>query len=128
MLETAHGHGMELHAWINPYRVTMASDSLDDLHEDNIAVKNPDWVIHHGSQYYLDPGLPEVQSYLIETVEELVSNYDVDVVHMVDYFYPSVDFDDEETFDEYGDDFDDIGDWQRDNVNELLRRLVHSIK
>jgi len=98
------------------------------LHEDNIAVKNPDWVIHHGSQYYLDPGLPEVQSYLIETVEELVSNYDVDAVHMDDYFYPGVDFDDEETFDEYGDDFDDIGDWRRDNVNELVRSLDQSIK
>jgi len=128
MLEITHDYGMELHAWINPYRVTMASDSLDDLHEDNIAVKHPEWVVHHGSQYYLDPGIPEVQDYLIETVEELVENYDVDAVHMDDYFYPGVDFDDEATYEEYGEDFADIGDWRRDNVNELVRNLNLSIK
>lgn len=128
MLETTHQYGMELHAWINPYRVTMVSDTLDDLHEDNIAVKHPEWVVHHGSQYYLDPGIPEVQEYLIETVEELVTNYDVDAVHMDDYFYPGVDFADEATFEEYGADFDDIGDWRRDNVNELVRNLNLSIK
>jgi len=128
MLEITHDYGMELHAWINPYRVTMASDSLDDLHEDNIAVKHPEWVVHHGSQYYLDPGIPEVQDYLIETVEELVENYDVDAVHMDDYFYPGVDFDDEATYEEYGEEFDDIGDWRRDNVNELVENINLSIK
>src|SRR5690625_1420777 len=65
MLDVAHKYGMELHAWINPYRVTMASHGLDDLASDNIAIKNPDWVVKHGSQYYLDPGIPGVQDYLI---------------------------------------------------------------
>src|SRR5690606_30033211 len=49
MLDTAHEHGMELHAWINPYRVTMASQGLDDLTSDNIAKKHPDWVVKHGA-------------------------------------------------------------------------------
>lgn len=128
MLDITHEYGMELHAWINPYRVTMASDTLDDLHKDNIAVKHPEWVVHHGSQYYLDPGIPEVQNYLIETVEELVENYDVDAVHMDDYFYPGVDFDDEATFEEYGGEFDDIGDWRRNNVNELVENINLSTK
>lgn len=128
MLDVTHKHGLELHAWINPYRVTMISDRLDDLADDNIAIKEPDWVVHHGSQYYLNPGIPEVQDYLIDTVKELVENYDVDAVHMDDYFYPGVDFDDEATFEEYGDGFDDIGDWRRNNVNELVENINLSIK
>lgn len=128
MLDSAHEHGMELHAWINPYRVTMVSHGLEDLASDNIAIKNPDWALKHGSQYYLNPGIPEVQSYLIETVKELVENYDVDAVHMDDYFYPGADFEDEETFEEYGSDFDDIGDWRRNNVSELVKNININIK
>lgn len=128
MLDTAHDYGLELHAWINPYRVTMASDRLEDLHEDNIAVKHPEWVVQHGSQHYLDPGIPGVRDYLIDTVKELVTNYDVDAVHMDDYFYPGVDFADDETFEEYGRDFDDIGDWRRNNVNELVGNINLAIK
>lgn len=128
MLEEAHAHGFELHAWINPYRVTMPSDSLEDLSEDNIAIQQPDWVVHHGSQYYLDPGIPGVQEYLVETVQELVENYDIDAVHMDDYFYPGPDFADEETYEEYGGEFDDIGDWRRDNVNQLVANINQAIK
>jgi len=128
MLDITHDYGMELHAWINPYRVTMPSDTLEGLHEDNFAVKHPEWVVHHGSQYYLDPGIPEVQDYLVDTVEELVINYDIDAVHMDDYFYPGVGFADDETFAEYGADFEDKDDWRRDNVGELVKNLNRSIK
>ena len=68
MLEEAHKRGIELHAWVNPYRVTMPGMTLDDLDPGNVAKLHPDWVLKYGSQYYLDPGLPEVQEYLIETV------------------------------------------------------------
>ncbi|MBW8348024.1 family 10 glycosylhydrolase [Bacillus sp. IITD106] len=128
MLDTAHEHGMELHAWINPYRVTMASQGLDDLTSDNIAKKHPDWVVKHGAQYYLNPGIPGVQEYLVDAVKELVENYDVDAVHMDDYFYPGVNFEDEETFDKYGGDFTDIGDWRRNNVNQLVKAIYKNIK
>ncbi|WP_069201788.1 glycoside hydrolase family 10 protein [Bacillus niameyensis] len=128
MLDTAHEHGMELHAWINPYRVTMASQSLDDLTDDNIAKKQPEWVVKHGSQYYLNPGIPGVQEYLVETVKELVENYDVDAVHMDDYFYPGKDFSDQATFEEFGGDFTDIGDWRRNNVSQLVSSINDNIK
>ncbi|GIN70008.1 UPF0748 protein YngK [Bacillus sp. J14TS2] len=128
MLDIAHEHGMELHAWINPYRVTMASQSLEDLATDNIASQNPEWVVKHGEQYYLDPGLPDVQAYLIDTVRELVTNYDVDAVHMDDYFYPGVDFPDQKTYEEYGSDFADIGDWRRHNVSQLVEDINQIIK
>ncbi len=128
MLDTAHDYGMELHAWINPYRVTMATHGLADLASTNIAVKHPEWVVKHGSQYYLNPGIPGVQNYLIDTVKELVENYDVDAVHMDDYFYPGVNFDDKGTFEEYGEGFEDIGDWRRNNVNQLVKNINSSIK
>ena len=88
MVEEAHRRGMELHAWMNPYRVTMPSQKLSDLASNNVARTNPGWVVKYGKQYYLNPGLPEVQNYLVETVKELVANYDIDAVHMDDYFYP----------------------------------------
>ena len=61
---------------------------LTDLAADNVARTHPNWVIKYGKQYYLNPGLPEVQDYLVEVVRELVANYDIDAVHMDDYFYP----------------------------------------
>lgn len=88
MTEEAHNRGMELHAWVNPYRVTMPGQTLSSLAATNVARTNPGWVIKYGKQYYLNPGLPEVQNYLLKTVEELVANYDIDAVHMDDYFYP----------------------------------------
>lgn len=89
MIEESHKRGgMELHAWMNPYRVTMSGQKLTDLAADNVARTHPNWVIKYGKQYYLNPGLPEVQDYLVEVVRELVANYDIDAVHMDDYFYP----------------------------------------
>ncbi|NME06129.1 family 10 glycosylhydrolase [Psychrobacillus sp. BL-248-WT-3] len=128
MLDTAHEHGMELHAWINPYRVTMANQKLEELAPNNIASIHPEWVVKHGTQYYLNPGIPGVQSYLIDAVKELVTNYDVDAVHMDDYFYPGVNFDDAATYAQYGADFNDIGDWRRNNVNELVQHINSNIK
>lgn len=128
MLDTAHKYGLELHAWINPYRVTMASQGFDDLTDDNFAKKHPEWVVKYNQQLYFNPGVPEVQDYLIETVKELVTKYDVDAVHMDDYFYPGVDFDDSATFKEYGEGFEEIGDWRRHNVNQLVKHLNQNIK
>lgn len=128
MLDTAHEHGLELHAWINPYRVTMVSQGLEDLASNNIAIQHPEWVVKHGGQYYLDPGLPGVQAYLVDAVKELVANYDVDAVHMDDYFYPGVEFSDQETYEKYGSEFTDIGDWRRHNVSQLVEDINQNIK
>lgn len=131
MLDEAHKRGLELHAWVNPYRVTMPSHALSDLAADNVARKNPSWVVKYGKQYYLNPGLPEVQNYLIATIEELVSNYDIDAVHMDDYFYPykikGETFPDQQTFKKYGGSFKKIEDWRRDNVNQLVKKVYASI-
>ncbi|WP_083256197.1 family 10 glycosylhydrolase [Domibacillus iocasae] len=132
MIEEAHKRGMELHAWLNPYRVTMPKQTLTSLAPNNAARKNPGWVVKYGQQYYLNPGLPEVQNYLISSVKELVSNYDIDAVHMDDYFYPykikNETFPDQAAYKKYGASFKKIEDWRRNNVNQLVKNLYAAIK
>lgn len=130
----AHQRGLELHAWLNPYRITRkraeepAHDvaSLDPSHP---AIQNPEWVVHHtdGNLYY-DPGLPEVRQLLIDSSMELIQNYDIDGIHFDDYFYPGKDFDDRQTFARYGQGYASIEDWRRENVNTLIRDLYHAIQ
>ncbi|MDR2899537.1 MAG: family 10 glycosylhydrolase [Clostridiales bacterium] len=132
MVETAHKHGIELHAWLNPYRITMPSDSTDSLSPTNIAAKNPSYLVQYGGQYYLNPGIPEVSAHFVEVVKEIVTNYDVDAIHMDDYFYPypvsGQEYNDSLTFSQYGADYDNIGDWRRDNVTRLVRDVYNGIK
>lgn len=130
-VEKAHELGLELHAWINPFRVTKGGQSeYDSLTADHPAKVHPDWVVEYDGKYYFDPGLPEVREYIIQSAEELARNYDIDGIHLDDYFYPGADFDDADTYAQYGSGFSDIGDWRRDNVNQMVKELgerIHAI-
>ena len=130
-VEKAHEMGLELHAWINPFRVTKGGQSeYDSLTADHPAKVHPDWVVEYDGKYYFDPGLPEVREYIIQSAEELARNYDIDGIHMDDYFYPGANFDDADTYAQYGSGFSDIGDWRRDNVNQLVKEMgerLHAI-
>ncbi|MGI5893335.1 MAG: family 10 glycosylhydrolase [Candidatus Merdivicinus sp.] len=121
----AHKRGLELHAWINPYRVTRSKDAdYNSLAANNPALLHPDWVVKHtDGNYYLDPGLPEVRQLVVDGAAEIVRNYDVDGIHMDDYFYPGTNFDDADTFAKYGAGFSSIGDWRRNNVDLLVQEL-----
>lgn len=123
-VEGAHNRGLQLHAWINPYRITKDGQSeWDALPESSPAKQHPEWVVEYEDNYYFNPGLPAVQQLVVDGAAEIVENYDVDGIHLDDYFYPGTDFDDSATFSRYGTDFDDIGDWRRDNVNTLIATL-----
>lgn len=123
-VEGAHSRGLQLHAWINPYRITKDGESeWDALPSDSPAKQHPEWVVEYEDNYYFNPGLPSVQQLVVDGAAEIVENYDVDGIHLDDYFYPGTDFDDTATFTRYGEDFDDIGDWRRDNVNSLIAAL-----
>ena len=130
-VERAHALGLELHAWINPFRVTkQGQGEFDALPSSHPAVLHPDWVVQHEGEYYFNPGLPEVREYIIKGAEELVRNYPIDGVHLDDYFYPGSGFDDGATYAQYGGGFSDLGDWRRDNVNQLVKQLgerLHAI-
>ena len=130
-VEGAHSRGLQLHAWLNPYRITRdGKEELDALLETSPAKQHPEWVVEYEGNYYFNPGLPAVQQLVVDGAAEIVRNYDVDGIHLDDYFYPGTDFNDAAAYARYGDDFDDIGDWRRDNVNTLIASLdetVHAI-
>lgn len=130
-VERAHALGLELHAWINPFRITKAGAADQaELAAHHPAVLHPEWVVEYEDNLYFDPGLPEVQALILQGAEELVRNYDIDGIHLDDYFYPGSGFDDGETYARYGQGFSSLGDWRRDNVNRLVKALgerVHAL-
>ncbi|MCL1896965.1 MAG: family 10 glycosylhydrolase, partial [Clostridiales bacterium] len=128
-ISEAHARGLELHAWINPFRVTRVSADNPAMSPENPAVKNPGWTIKtaDGALIY-DPGLPEVRKLVIDGVKEIVENYDVDGVHFDDYFYPSGSFDDDSTYAKYSGNYIDRGNWRRENINRLIEDTYKAVK
>lgn len=131
-VEAAHKRGLELHAWINPYRITRSKDTeWNSLPSTHPAKMNPDWVVKYSDgNYYFNPGIPEVRDLVTRGAVEIVQNYDVDGLHMDDYFYPGTDFNDAATYQKYGSSFSNIADFRRDSVNQLVAQLdtaVHNI-
>ncbi|MGI6401746.1 MAG: glycoside hydrolase family 10 protein [Thermoguttaceae bacterium] len=128
-VDAAHKRGLQLHAWINPYRVTVGKLELEDLAPDNPARQRPNWTFKHGDRYYLDPGIPAARKHVVNGIVEIVRNYDVDGVHIDDYFYPERKIEaDVQTWKKYGRGIDDIEDWRRDNVNLFIadaNRAIH---
>jgi len=135
MIEASHAHGIELHAWINPYRIihtAMDSSDPNTLSYDNPVRQRPylavAWTAANGNEgLFLDPGLPEARQLIIDSIVDLVNNYDVDGIHFDDYFYPGSDFNDAETFERYGNGME-LADWRRENVNILVRDIQTTIR
>lgn len=130
----AHKRGIELHAWINPFRITKktaseAKPTISSLHSSHPARKNPGWVVTYSdNNLYFDPGIPEVRKLIVDGIMEIVSNYDIDGIHFDDYFYPGRDFNDSKTFAKYGKGYKDIGQWRRDNITALITDVNKAIK
>ncbi|PHI20663.1 hypothetical protein CEQ90_06320 [Lewinellaceae bacterium SD302] len=131
MIKEAHAQGMEFHAWINPYRVSMDLETYN-LSSKHIYNQHPEWVKQYGQKLYLDPGIPMVQDHLMEVVEEILVNYPLNGIHFDDYFYPYPEpgqfFLDQESFDLYGTRFETKEDWRRDNVNTFVKRVSDLIE
>jgi uncharacterized lipoprotein YddW (UPF0748 family) len=130
-IEMAHEAGMELHAWMNPLRVSANLDT-SLMAANHIVKQHPDWTFAYGNRYYLDPGLPGVRWHILNVVEELVTKYDVDGIHMDDYFYPypsgGVAVPDSLTYSLYGQSYFDREDWRRSNVDRLIEEMAALIK
>ncbi|MCL2004255.1 MAG: family 10 glycosylhydrolase [Oscillospiraceae bacterium] len=121
-IEGAHSRGMELHAWINPYRVARNAQNTDGLSADNPAKLNPSWTVEHSDGHlYYDPGVPEVLELILDGIRELVENYAVDGIHFDDYFYPGQTFDDDASYRAHGAGFPDRDAWRRANLDRLIR-------
>ena len=130
MVEETHKRNMEFHAWFNPYRALM-----DSKHNPNppshITRKHPEWIISYGGKSYLDPGIPEIRDYVANIITDVVKRYDIDGVHLDDYFYPyreaGKEFGDAKTFAKYGGGMNKE-DWRRNNVSIFIQQLNTSIK
>lgn len=130
----AHKRGIELHAWLNPYRVTKRENGqpihdVASLDANNPAKLHPEWLVKHtDNNIYYNPGLPEVRKLVIDGIVEIIQNYDVDGIHFDDYFYPGTSFADQAAYEKYGKGFADIHSWRRANVDTLISDLHKAIK
>ncbi|RKY52220.1 MAG: hypothetical protein DRP93_08530, partial [Candidatus Neomarinimicrobiota bacterium] len=132
-VEEAHKLGMELHAWVNPYRAVVSPSSINNsgyIASSHVTKQHPDWILKFSSVYILDPGLPEVRDYISDVLMDIVNRYDIDGLHMDDYFYPysGITTEDTATFSYDPRGFENIHDWRRDNINLLVEGIMDSIK
>jgi uncharacterized lipoprotein YddW (UPF0748 family) len=137
-IQQAHDRGMELHAWFNPYRARHPS-AESPIAASHIIQRRPDLVRQYGRNVWMDPGDPEVRAQTLAVVLDVVRRYDVDGVHIDDYFYPypetdtitrqPVDFPDEPSWQRYvqGGGRLSRSDWRRENVNTLIQELYQGI-
>lgn len=132
VVEEAHRRGMAVHVWLNPYRVNLSKTPITLLWQNHIYQSNKDWFWQYNGQWYFDPGLDETRDWICMVVEDIVSRYDIEGIHMDDYFYPypvaKQTIPDAKTFARYPRGFDNIEDWRRDNVNRVIRELHTAIK
>ena len=133
LIQEAHKRNIEFHAWLNPYRVT--ASERDELHFSHIYFQHPEWFVKYGKQIYFDPALPQSRAFICQVVKDIVKRYDVDAIHMDDYFYPypiaGEKFPDDESFSMYaplqGFRPSQRGDWRRNNVNVLIQDIKRTI-
>lgn len=133
LIEECHKRNMEFHAWLNPFRAsTSGTTRFADSH---IYHQHPEWFVTYNKQILFDPGLPESRQFICKVVRDIVSRYDVDAIHMDDYFYPypvaGLSFPDDDSFQRYGLNKGytsaQRGDWRRENVNKLVSELKRTI-
>ena len=130
-IEQCHKRGMELHAWLNPFRVAL--NHSQPLASNHIAFQYPEWILKYGNSLYFDPGLPQTREYVAEVVRDIVTRYDVDAIHFDDYFYPyplAEEFPDTTSFRYYnrGYLYGNKADWRRENVDMIIMNLNETIK
>jgi uncharacterized lipoprotein YddW (UPF0748 family) len=137
-VEEAHKRGLELHAWFNPYRARFA-DAKAPASKDHISVARPELVKKYGTYLWMDPGEPEAREHTLAVIRDVVERYDIDGVHMDDYFYPYPVEDDKKNRVPFPDDPSwekaqaagnklDRNDWRRENNNQLVSRIYEDIK
>lgn len=133
MIDECHKRNMELHAWMNPYRVT--TNESQKLVSTHIYSRYPERFVKYGKQLYFDPGIPANRAFICDVVKDIVSRYAVDAIHMDDYFYPypieGQNFPDDKSFDRYASEqgfaANQRGDWRRNNVNMLIKEIKETI-
>lgn len=136
VVERCHQHGLQLHAWFNPFR-SWHDSGKSAPHASHVSQKAPKLVVQYGKNQWMDPGEPLAVKWSLATVQEVVQRYDVDGVHLDDYFYPypetKLPFPDDDSFGRYraGGGKLSRSDWRRQNIDayvERLHQIVHEAK
>ena len=131
-IEQAHARKMEVHVWLNPYRVNLAKTDTSLLAANHIMRQHPDWFWEYAKQWYFNPGLDVTREWICTIVQDIVTRYDIQAIHMDDYFYPypsgKQQLPDSITFATYPRGFDNIHDWRRNNVNLAIQDIRRTIK
>ena len=131
-IEEAHKRHMEVHVWLNPYRVNLAKTDTSVICADHIWKKHREWFWEYNKQWYFDPGLDVTREWICTIVQDIISRYDIQAIHMDDYFYPypvgKKQLPDAETFARYPRGFTDIREWRRNNVNMAIQEISATIR
>jgi uncharacterized lipoprotein YddW (UPF0748 family) len=136
-IEEAHKRGLELHAWFNPYRAGLRT--WTNISSKHISKTHPSLVRSYGKFLWLDPSERAVQDYTVRVIVDVVRRYDIDGVHLDDYFYPypemnrkgePIEFPDDPAWKKYTSTGGKLSraDWRRENINNLIRRVSREIK
>jgi len=149
----AHRRGLELHAWFNPFRAS-PPDRRVAASPEHVTRRHPEWVVTYAGQRWIDPGIPAARAEVLQDILEVVERYDVDGIHLDDYFYPYVEqrsvrrqvrsggrtrtvtvrenipFPDDASWRRWGEPagFGARGDWRRANIDTFIAALYGEVK
>jgi len=130
MIAETHKRGMEFHAWLNPYRANFNINTAS-IAANHITRIHPEWFLTYGDKKYFDPGNKQAQQFVVNVVRDIVKRYDVDAIHMDDYFYPyripGKGFPDEASYRSSGSNLNK-DDWRRSNTDSIIQALSLVIK
>jgi uncharacterized lipoprotein YddW (UPF0748 family) len=129
-ISEAHKRGFEYHAWVNPYRAnfSIGKSSIAPAH---ITRLHPEWFLQYGNTLYFDPGNKDAQHWVVDVIRDMVSRYDIDAIHMDDYFYPyriaGKEFPDTASYRKWGKGMKK-DDWRRSNTDSIIVQLSRAIR
>jgi uncharacterized lipoprotein YddW (UPF0748 family) len=145
----AHARGLQLHAWFNPFRAVLPNIP-GKLASTHVTKQHPEWIRKYGTQTWIDPGNPDARKFVLESMLDVVRRYDVDGVHIDDYFYPyresrtitrrvrrkrirervDLQFPDDRTWRTYGKakGWTDRDAWRRANIDDFVQSLYKGVK
>jgi len=130
MIDEAHKRNMEFHAWLNPYRADFKI-GYSSIAPNHITRLHPEWFLTYGDKKYFDPANKKAQDFVVKVVKDIVKRYNVDAIHMDDYFYPyripGKEFPDEASYQKSGSKLSK-DDWRRSNVDSIIQKLSVAIR
>jgi uncharacterized lipoprotein YddW (UPF0748 family) len=136
-IEQAHARGLELHAWFNPFRAGFVAARTTPA-PNHMRRRRPDLVRTYGTYYWMDPGEPDARKHSLDVIRDVVRRYDVDAVHIDDYFYPYqerdsrnrlIPFPDDASWRRHGEPTGMTrNDWRRSNIDTFVEQMYAAVK